>query len=468
MLNHLRALSTVLVVICLARCALAQPRRINFGELEATALEEIKATNTPGGVVAVISGDKVIFVKAFGISSIDTRAPVTPDMLFRIGSATKMFTAATLVTLFEQSGTKLNDPIGGYIAGLNAKLSQVSAHQLLSHTAGINAELLWEGPHDESTFSRTLKARDDDYYIAVPGEAFSYSNLGYAFAGLVIQDVSGKPYADCMRDLLFQPLAMKRTTFRSNLAITYPFSQGHNFDAATHTPVIVRPVVDNVIYWPAGYLWSNAADLAQFVIAFLNDGKLEDKQVLSSAMIRKLSTPHAEISDLVSEGDTWKYGYGLTMYTFRGVHVVEHGGDVPGFGSLIRMVPEQRFAVIILTNQSGMQLSRTAEKAMDLILPLKAKIESGLKTALPLSVNEIAEMIGVYVNADYKAEIFVKGGRPFFRAFGFELPITKIGPDRFSASMPQSAASEAFILRRSKDGKVNQLQYALRIFKRVG
>ena len=105
---------------------------------------------------------------------------------------------------------------------------------------------------------------------------------------------------------------------------------------------------------------------------------------------------------------------------------------------------------------------------MDLILPLKAKIESGLKTALPLSVNEIAEMIGVYVNADYKAEIFVKGGRPFFRAFGFELPITKIGPDRFSASMPQSAASEAFILRRSKDGKVNQLQYALRIFKRVG
>lgn len=73
-------------------------------------------------------------------------------------------------------------------------------------------------------------------------------------------------------------------------------------------------------------------------------------------------------------------------------------------------------------------------------------------------------MLGVYINADYKAEIFVKEGRPLFRAFGLELPITKTGTDRFSARTPES---ENFVLRRSKDGKINQMQYALRIFKRV-
>jgi CubicO group peptidase (beta-lactamase class C family) len=467
MLKFLSLLLTLLVVVYPASSSPAQEGKQTFSELEKVALEEIKATNTPGAVVAVIHIDKVVFMKGYGVSNIETRTPVTPEMLFRIGSATKMFTAATLVTLFEEGRGRLDAPLGGYIKGLNARLSRISAHELLSHTAGINAELLWDGPRDESVFSPTLKARDDDFYIAQPGESFSYSNLGYAYAGLVIQEVSGKPYAESMREHLFQPLGMNRTTFRSNLAMTYPLSQGHNFDAASRTQVIVRPVVDNVIYWPAGYLWSNANDLAQFVIAFLNDGKLNGKRVLSPAVVRQLSTPYAEIPDMTTEGSTWKYGYGLTLYNFRGVHVVEHGGDSPGFGALIRMVPEHRFAVIILTNQSGVALTRTAERAMELMLPLKAKAESESGIALPLNNDEIAEMLGIYINADYKAEIIVKEGRPFFRAFGLELPITKTGTDRFSARTPGSPESENFVLRRSKDGKINQMQYALRIFKRV-
>jgi len=468
MLRNLSLLLALLVVIYPSAFPSAQEGGQTFSDLEKAALQEIKVTNTPGAVVAVIRNDKIIFVKGFGVSNVESRTPVTPDMLFRIGSATKMFTAATLVTLSEQSRVRLDEPLGKYVNGFNAKVGQMSAHQLLSHTAGINAELSWDGLHDESLFSSTLKARGDDFFIAQPGESFSYSNLGYAFAGLVIQEVGGKPYAEGMRELLFQPLGMNRTTFRPNLAMTYPFSQGYNFDAAARIPVIVRPVVDNVIYRPAGYLWSNAYDLAQFVIAFLNDGKLNGRQVLSPTLIRKLSTPHAEISDLIAEGDTWKYGYGLAIYSFRGVRVVEHGGDAPGFGALIRMVPKHRFAVIILTNNSGVALSRTAERAMELMLPLKAKAESKSEPALPLNSDEIAEVSGVYVNADYKAEIFVKEGRPFFRAFGRVLPITKIGPDRFSAADPHSSESENFVLRRSEDGKVHQMQYALRIFKKVG
>src|SRR5215216_905271 len=102
MLRYLSLLLTPLVVFYPTSSSLAQEGKQTFGELEKAALEEIRVTNTPGAVVAVIRNDKVVFVKGFGVLNVETHAPVTPDVLFRIGSATKTFTAATLVTLFEE------------------------------------------------------------------------------------------------------------------------------------------------------------------------------------------------------------------------------------------------------------------------------------------------------------------------------------------------------------------------------
>jgi CubicO group peptidase (beta-lactamase class C family) len=131
-------LSLVLLSVLLPSASLtfAQKQRIDFIQLEKVALEELKETNTPGAAVAVVSGDRVVFAKGFGVANIETGAAVTPDTLFRIGSVTKMFTAAILVTLAGEWQIKLDEPIGKYIKGLNPKLSLVSAHQLMSHTLG--------------------------------------------------------------------------------------------------------------------------------------------------------------------------------------------------------------------------------------------------------------------------------------------------------------------------------------------
>jgi CubicO group peptidase (beta-lactamase class C family) len=116
---------------------LAQQQIFDFTQIEKVALEELKQTNTPGAAVSIVSGDRVVFVKGFGISNIETGMPVTPDILFRIGSVTKLFTAFVLVTLAEEEKIKLDAPIGNYVKGLNPQLSQVTVHQLLSHTAGM-------------------------------------------------------------------------------------------------------------------------------------------------------------------------------------------------------------------------------------------------------------------------------------------------------------------------------------------
>src|SRR5262245_37458303 len=112
--------------------ALAQQRWSDFAELDKVALEELKPRSAPGAAIAVIKDGQVIYAKGYGVASIETGAPITPDMLFRLGSTTKMMTAAALTTLAAAGKLKLDAPIGDYVKGLNPRLAQVTAHQLLS------------------------------------------------------------------------------------------------------------------------------------------------------------------------------------------------------------------------------------------------------------------------------------------------------------------------------------------------
>src|SRR6266404_5544448 len=107
-----------------------------FSRLEQAVLAELNARGIPGAAVVVVHGDRIVFQKGFGIGNVETKEPVSPDMLFKINSATKMFTSAALVTLSEDGKIDLNAPVGRYLSGLSPKLSQITAHQLLSHTAG--------------------------------------------------------------------------------------------------------------------------------------------------------------------------------------------------------------------------------------------------------------------------------------------------------------------------------------------
>ena len=105
----------------------------DFSEPERLVPEELKQRNTPGAVIAIVSGDRVVYQKAFGVANIETGAPMQPEMLFRLGSTTKMFTAAALVSLAEQNKINLNEPVGNGIKGLNPGIHRF----LLARTANL-------------------------------------------------------------------------------------------------------------------------------------------------------------------------------------------------------------------------------------------------------------------------------------------------------------------------------------------
>lgn len=443
----------------------SQPARAQqtdkFSRLEETVLAELKSRGIPGAAVVVVHGDHIVFQKGFGVAKVETKEPVSPDMLFKIYSATKMFTSAALVTLSEEGKIDLNAPVGRYLGGLSPKLSQITAHQLLSHTAGLK-----QWPLPGSTFPPVLPLRDidrgltDEYAFVEPGRVFSYSNPGFALAGAVIETRSGKPYADYVTERLFKPLGMTRTTYDPSMAMTYPFSQGlHPVGAAPQilkryppTPAMLQPSVGII---------SSAQELARFATAFVNAGRLDGTQVLSASLVRKLSTPYAPFNQ--AEGD---YGYGLRVYEHRGVRVVEHGGQGPGFGSLIYMVPKRHFAIIILANRTASgRLYKVVDVALDIVLRLRpAPTETG--ESLPMTSEEMAGYAGQYLN-NTAVELSVRDGKLFYMENNLELSVTKVGERSFNAGTPGVANAVSFVLVPGTTGQTEFLYKSMVAYRKV-
>ncbi len=419
-----------LLLVCLLLCLLlaggATAQSAKFGELEQVILSELKETRTPGAAVAVISGGRVVFAKGFGVAGVETGAPVTPEMLFRLGSTTKMFTGAALVALAEQGKLKLNAPIGDVAKGLSPGLSRLTAHQLLSNSAGMADFAAPFVSHDDSALATMVRGWKDDVLFADAGKIYSYASPGFWLAGYVLEEAGGKPYADAMEDTVFKPLGMNRTTLRPLAAMTYPLAVGHALQDGK--PEVIRPAFNNVTMWPAGSIFSSANDLARFVTAFLAGGKLEGKTVLPPAVFAALSGKH-----IAMPGDPASfYGYGLMNIEERGVRLWMHGGFSRGYGSMIQMAPEHGFAVIVLTNKSGETLNRATTKAKELFLPLKPAVAETPKKVLTLTAADLNVFAGKYVNGPQTWEIAAKDGRLFLKEQGQEFALSKTGDRQLS------------------------------------
>lgn len=456
-----RAFALILLAGLLSSPAGAKPTtraEADYSALEQVVLAELKEKRTPGAVIAIVSNDKVVYAKAFGLANVETNAPMQQEMLFRIGSTTKMFTAAAMIKLSEAGKIKLNEPIGNRVKGLSAGLSQVTPHYLLSNSAGVSDFAPPFISQDDESLGKMVRGWKDDVLFAGQGEIYSYSSPGFWLSGFVIEELEGKPYADAMDNLLFQPLGMNRTTLRPLLAMTYPMAGGHNV-SGDGPPAIIRPFYNNVAQWPAGSIFSNIHDLSRFVIAFLNQGRLDGRQVFSPAMIAQMSAPHISVP---GEQDSY-YAYGLTTYEHRGVQFVAHGGFSRGYGSMIQMVPARKFAVIVLTNKSGETLRGTLTRATELGLGLKPEEAETPKPPPPLKSAEMAEYVGTYKGTT-NWEVYLKEGKLFVRNEGTEYQLTKSGDRKFSFG---NANENELVFVPGKSGKIEFVFSELYSAKRV-
>lgn len=447
-----------LVVLCVGLFVVESTAKpIDFRELDRVVPEELKATNTPGAVIVVISGNQVVYQKAFGVANVETNAQLQTDMLFRLGSTTKMFTAAALLSLAEKDKIRLNEPIGARVKGLDSKVANVTPHHLLSNSAGFRDFPAPVVSNDDASLGNMVRAWKDDVFFADQGKIYSYSSPGFWLSGFVIEELQGKPYADAMNELIFKPVGMERTTLRPFLAITYPFATGHALDNGK--AAIIRPMFNNTAMWPAGSIFSNGKDLSRWVIALMNEGRVDGQQVLPASAIKQMVQHHIPVP---GETDSY-YGYGLTVFKHQGLEFVGHGGFSRGYGSMIQMVPSRKFAVIVLTNKSGETMRKSLSKAFELGLGLKDE-EDKPAPVTPLTAAEMAEYVGVYSHAPTIWEVFTRDGKLHLKLDGKEYLLTKGGDKKFTFG--ENNENE-IVFVRGKSGHIDFLFSELYSAKRV-
>jgi CubicO group peptidase (beta-lactamase class C family) len=428
--------------------------------------EELRETRTPGAALVIVRGDEILLSKGFGVANVETGERVTPDHLFRIGSTTKLATALALAVLAEEGKIDLREPVGSVASGLPDFVSPLTPHQLLTHTAGLKDEPADFGLHDESALAAFPRGWGRDYRLSAPGVAFSYSNPGFALAGLLVEKAAGKPYAEAMKEILFAPLGMDRATFRPTEAMTRAISQGHELPEEGSDPArVVRPFSDDSRQWPNGFLMASASELGRFAIAFMNGGRLNGREVLSPAALSRVSAPYAEIPYDLPDMKRPRYGYGLFLHTWDGVAIAEHAGTMPGFTSILKIAPEERFAVILLANREGLRFEKTLAAAFSPFL--KKGAPAGTPEPLPMTDSEMDALTGVYRNR-WPVTLVREDGALLLEQFGGRFPVSKRGDDLFAAEPGGGRPPIPFRIIAGADGRAELLQVFLWIFKKEG
>jgi CubicO group peptidase (beta-lactamase class C family) len=375
-------------------CAAAEP---DFSTLDSAIVAEMKASATPGAAVAVVLGDSVVFRRGYGVASIETGEPVTPSTLFRVASTTKMLVAAAVATLADQGRVDLSAPVAGHADGLDPSIGRLTLHQLLSHTAGLSDESVWDGPHDEAALGAFVRSWGRERFFTEPAQVYSYSNPGYVLAGHVLAEAADTTFDGAMARLVFRPLGMHASTTLPTAAMTRPLAQAHDLGPAG--PFVVRPFPDDARFRPNGGVFTSADEFARFARAFVHGGA----EGLSAGTVALLSRSHGRRPGGDPADTSW-IAYGLVGRKIGAVRVFQHGGARLGSGSVVRMAPERRFAVVILTNRTGSYLPRALEAITALALgPVADAAATAAKPAAGTAATrfergERDDLVGTWVN----------------------------------------------------------------------
>jgi len=340
------------------------------------------------------------------VASIETGEPVTPSTLFRVASTTKMLVAAAVATLADQGRVDLSAPVATYADGLDPSIGRLTLHQLLSHTAGLSDESVWDGPHDEAALGAFVRSWGGERFFTEPGRVHSYSNPGYVLAGHVLAEAADTTFDGAMTRLVFRPLGMHASTTLPTAAMTRPLAQAH--DLGRSGPFVVRPFPDDARFRPNGGVYTSADEFLRFARAFVHGGA----EGLSAGAVALLSRTHGRRPGGDPADTSW-IAYGLVARKIGAVRVFQHGGARFGSGSVVRLAPERRFAVVILTNRTGSYLPKALEAITALALgPTAAAAKpAAAMAATRFERGERDDLVGTWVNhePDIVLELAVVG-----------------------------------------------------------
>lgn len=310
--------------------------------------DQMTAFDTPGASVAVIVDGDLVYEQGYGVKRRGGSDPVNAETQFRVGSVTKMFTAAAVMQQVEAGTVFLDDKLTRYAPEVDFlghwPSDEITVERLLTHATGI-PDLGFNpggltGPNALTEWVATLNWVG---LHAPPGTFYNYSNPNFNFAGLVVERASGMEYRSYMENRVFGAAGLSNTTFDPAAVVSRGnATHGHTPDGQGGEIVYAPDEYDNGAFAPAGYAYSTAGDLVRWAL-LLSDG---GGDVLSTGSTTAMQTLQQSMEIIPGVG----YGYGVFVEPFYDLTVRQHGGNIWGWGAFLLWHPERRFAVAVLAN----------------------------------------------------------------------------------------------------------------------
>ncbi len=313
-------------------------------ELDQSIASALAAAGASSLSVAVVQNGQITYARAFGKADIGNNRPAQTSTRYAVGSISKQFTAASLLLEEEQGKLSLDDKVSKYFPGLT-RANEITIRELLSHTSGYEdyapQDYLipdWTKPTTADAILNRWAKKPLNFD---PGTRWQYSNTNYVLAGKILEKVSGESLLPFLKEHIFQPLGM---TTASDCEVKSPN------DATAYTRYALGPPRQvgreaNGWYFAAGELCMTPSDLARWDIAFLQ------KKILSAKSYDEF-TREVKLKD----GKPTHYALGLQVSEFHGTPMVSHSGEVSGFLASNSVYPAKNTAVVVLSNEDGVNL----------------------------------------------------------------------------------------------------------------
>ena len=345
----------------------AKTELTDFEEVDAYISTKMEELDIPGAALVIVEGDQIVHLKAFGVADADGRL-VTPQTPFFTGSTGKSITALAIMQLVEAGKIKLDAPVQTYlpwfrVADVDAS-EMITVRQLLNQTSGlprsIGQKQLANTDLSDSAIENNVRALANVELSAAPGERYEYSNANYVALGMIIQVVTGQSYESYIQEHIFTPLDMqnsftsKAEAQQDRLAVGYQKWLG--IPIASPNLPFARGLL------PAGQLILSAEDFGHYLIAQLNSGSYQGVSLLSPSGMDEMHQPPV----------TTSYAMGWEVQHFQNVQVLAHDGAVPGYTTVMFLVPEKKLAVAMVMNTYnpilGLRVSRLPSNILRMLL----------------------------------------------------------------------------------------------------
>lgn len=324
-------------------------------------MEKLLSPTQPGMAIMITRNDKIIFEEYFGYANLEKNERLSRDHTMGIASMSKQFEGMAALILVEQGKINLDEDIKTYFPDLPIGEREISVRQLLSHTSGLpeitrNDEFM-NHIDQKRTPKEIIEIALRGDYTGEPGLEWKYCNTGYTMVVELIEQLSGKSYAEFLKENILKPLEMNQT-----------YSCDYNHDA---TNTAIRYVADSLAYEAAEYMhFSNLIGGGGMISTALDISKW-NRALLCG---KNLPENYREIwkSNTLNNGEETGYGLGMGNNEYKGISYYYHPGMGHGMNSVNFIIPKDNVAITVIRNMSKPELNsiKIATMAMDYLLGL--------------------------------------------------------------------------------------------------